>query len=349
MLDQISLQNESEVILWDTFVKKHAAGTPFHLTCWLRTLHESYGFKPLLYVYKNGDGDISSIFPCFLIRSLFSGSRIVSLPFSDYGGPLFNEDFGEKYIVREITKDYERSGKDIEIRSYLNENCGYSSHNYYKRHVLNLQSDLSDIKKGINKKTILYSIRKAQKAGVEIKEENSQYGIEEFYRLNLLTRKKHGVPSQPRKFFDKLFEHIILKGNGFILLAIYESKVIAASIFLKVGKQIHYKYNTSDPQYLRKANPNHLLTWHAIEKGVTEGFHFLDFGRTSPDNKGLIRYKEMWGMKSIDLHYNYYPQIRSAMASKESSFHYRMLTNIWRSLPDWIAEKTGSIIYKHIA
>lgn len=349
MLSQVSIQNESDTNQWDTFVENHASGTPFHLACWLRTIQESYGFKPLLYVYKNGNGDISGIFPCFLIRSLISGSRIVSLPFSDYGGPLFNEHFGEKYVLREITKAYGRLVKYIEIRSCLDKNCGCSPHNYYKRHVLNLQSDLSDIKRGINKRTILYSIRKAQKAGVEIKEENNQYGIDEFYRLNRLTRKKHGVPSQPRKFFDKLFEYIILKGNGFILLAIYDSKVIAASIFLKVGRQIHYKYNASDSKYLRKANPNHLLTWHAIERGVTKGFHFLDFGRTSPDNKVLIRYKEIWGMKSIDLYYNYYFLIRSAMSSKESSLHYRMLTSIWRSLPDWIVEKVGPIIYKHTA
>ncbi len=349
MLKTFSLNNESEMKQWDKFVNSQPNASPFHLSCWMRTIQDTYAFKPLLYASQEEGRDISGILPCFIVKSLFTGSRIVSLPFSDYGGPLLNERFGEKDVIREITDAYGRSVKYIEIRSSLDEDCGCSPHNYYKRHVLNLKSDLSDIKKSINKRTILYSIRKAQKAGVEIKKENNQYGIDEFYRLNRLTRKKHGVPSQPRKFFDKLFEHIILKGNGFILVAIYDSKAIAASIFLKVGRQIHYKYNASDPKYLRKANPNHLLTWHAIERGVTEGFHFLDFGRTSPDNKGLIRYKEMWGMKSIDLYYNYYPQIRSAMSSKESSLHYRMLTSIWRSLPDWIIEKVGSIIYKHMA
>jgi len=349
MLEKISLYDDIEIRLWDTFVESHPNGTPYHLSCWLKTIHQTYSFKPLLYVKKNAFGEIKSVLPCFSIKSLFTGSRVVSLPFSDYGGPLFNEHFGEKDVLREITKTHGRSVKYIEIRNSLDEDCSFTCYNCYKRHILNLQSDLPTIKKGINRRTILYSIRKAQKAGVEIKEENSQHGIEQFYRLNLLTRKKHGVPSQPKMFFNKLFEHIISKGNGFILLAIFDSKVIAASIFLKFGRQIHYKYNASDPEYLKKANPNHLLTWHAIEIGVAEGMQCLDFGRTSPDNKGLIRFKEMWGMKSIDLYYNYYPRIQGVISREESGWLYRFLTGIWGSLPVRISEKIGPMIYKHTA
>ena len=75
----------------------------------------------------------------------------------------------------------------------------------------------------------------------------------------------------------------------------------------------------------------------------------LDFGRTSPDNKGLIRFKEMWGMKSIDLYYNYYPRIQGVVSREESGWLYRFLTGIWGSLPVRISEKIGPMIYKHTA
>lgn len=349
MIKKISLDNKSEMEKWDRFVKSHPNGSPFHLSNWLRAIYETYSFKPLLYIYKDGKDGISGVLPCFLINSIFTGRRIVSLPFSDYGGPLLNESLEGNDVLTEIIKLYGHKIRYIEIRSSMDENCSCFSNNYFKRHVLNLQSDLSDIKKGINKKTILYNIRKAQKQGVEIKEENNQYGIDEFYRLNLLTRKKHGVPPQPKKFFLKVFEHIISKGNGFIVLANYGSNVLAASLFIKFEKQIYYKYNASDPEYLKRASPNHLITWRVIEKGVREGFHSLDFGRTPNDNKGLIRYKEMWGMKGINCCYSYYPKIRGLISKREKSWLYRSLTGIWGSLPDMVINKIGAILYKHTA
>ena len=214
-----------------------------------------------------------------------------------------------------------------------------------KKYDLNVQ-DI--VRKNIDKRTIQYSIRKAERVGIEIKEENNQYGIEEFYRLNMLTRKKHGVPSQPKKFFENLLDHMISKGHAFILLAIYDSKAIAGSMFFKANKIIHYKYNASDPDYLKKTSPNHSLTWHAIKQGCMEGYRFIDFGRTSPDNKGLMRYKEMWGAETIDLPYFYYPQIKGASSTEESGLLYRMVTGVWRSLPDPIIEKIGPMIYKHM-
>lgn len=348
MLIKFSLHNKSEIRQWDEFVESHPNGTPYHLSCWMRIIQETYSFKLLMYVLKNENGDISGILPFFLIRSLFTGRRIVSLPFSDYGGPLFREYPPEEDLLSEIVKEHKDSVKYIEIRGPIPNASVFVCHNYYQRHVLNLRTDLSELKKLLNKRSIQYSIRKAKKAGVQINEENTQYGMREFYRLNTLTRKKHGVPSQSGKFFEKLLEHVISKGYGSILLAIYDSKAVAASLFLKCGKTIHYKYNASDPEYLKKATPNHLLTWHAIKRGSMDGYQFLDFGRTSPDNKGLIRYKEMWGTEALDLPYYYYPRIKGATSQKESSPLYRMVTSTWRSLPDAIAKKMEAIIFKHL-
>lgn len=315
----------------------------------MRTIQDTYSFKPLLYVCKDGGGDISGVFPCFFIRTYATGSRIVSLPFSDYCGPLFKDKREEEEVLSEVVKRYGQHVKYIEIRSPVTQDSGLICHNYYKRHLLNLDSEPALVRKKLNKRTIQYSIRKANKAGVKIREENTKWGMREFYRMNMLTRKKHGVPSQPKQFFQNLYDHMITTGHAFILLAIYESKAVAASLFLKSNHSIHYKYNVSDPLYLKKITPNHLLTWYAIEKSCKEGYRFLDFGRTSPDNSGLMRYKEMWGAKPVDAPYYYYPQMRGASATEESSRIYQMITSIWRRLPEPVLEKLGPLIYRHLA
>jgi len=294
MLTKFSLNNESETRQWDEFVESHPKGCPYRLSPWLRTIQETYAFEPLMHVSKDASGRIAGVFPCFLIKSLFTGSRIVSLPFTDQCGPLFNHWRQEKDALAEIIEEHGNHVKYIEIRAPLTQGSSFKCHNYYKRHVLELSTDPSEVLKNVNKRTIQYSIRKARKAGVEVREENNEFGVEEFYRLNLQTRKKHGVPSQPMQYFKNLLENMISKGYAFILLAFYDSNVIAGSLFFKFKDTLHYKYNASAPQYLSRANPKHLLTWRAIEQGCLNGCHFLDFGRTSPDNQGLMRYKEMY-------------------------------------------------------
>ncbi|MGA1869151.1 MAG: lipid II:glycine glycyltransferase FemX [bacterium] len=352
MLTTFSLYNDFEMKQWDAFVKSHPKGSPFHTSNWIRTIQETYSFKPLLYVNKNRDGDISGILPFFHIKNFITGSRLISLPFSDHCSLLFKDKREEREaLIRllEIVKKIGFKVKFIEIRSPVVQDSDFICYNYYKSSLLDLNSDFFKERKMLKKRTIQYSIRKAEKNGVETREENSLWGIEEFCRLNILTRKKHGVPHQPKIFFKKLFEHMILKGCAFILLAIYDSKVIAAAIFFKYKESIYYKYNAYDPQYLSKITPNHLLLWHALEDAYQRGYRFFDFGRTSSDNNGLMRYKGLWATECCDLPYYYYPKIKGINSKEENSLQYNILTNIWKLLPDSISGRIGPMVYKHMA
>lgn len=348
MIVQFDIANEMQTRHWDDFVESHANGTPFHLISWIRTIQETYSLKASLFALSDGSGVISGIFPFFLIKTAMLGSRIVSLPFSDYCGPLFNEFGQEDEFIRKIITENTNRVKCIEIRGKLNNDCGLVAYNYYKRHILDLLPDHSIILAKVDKKTIQYSIRKAIKAGIEIREENNEQGIEEFYRLNKLTRKKHGVPSQPVKFFKHLYDNMIVSGNAFILLASKDSKNIAAGLFFKFKDTIYYKYNVSDPQVLSKLTPNHLLTWYAIEQACIKGYRFFDFGRTSPDNVGLMRYKKMWGAEPLDLPYFYHPKIKGAVSMEGDNWKYRIITSVWRSLPDTVVDMIAPLIFKHI-
>jgi len=347
---KISLYNDFEMEKWDDFIKAHPKGTPFHLSCWLKTINKTYEFIPFLYVCQGNNNDFLGVFPCFLLKNILTKSRIVSLPFSDYGGPLVKDNIleYETELVRTALKEHRGSVKYFEVRNNIRGNLDLVCHNYYKRHILALQRDPSEIYNFLDKRTIQYSIRKAEKTGVKIKENNTLNGMEEFYKLNMLTRKKHGVPHQPKIFFKNLLNEVILNGYGFILQATYNSNIIASSIFLNVANQIYYKFNASDPESLKKTTPNHLLTWELVKKGVAENYHFIDFGRTSPDNPGLIRYKDMWGMKCTDLPYYYYPKIAGASSTEESKWHYKAATKMWRLIPNAATEKLSTFLYRYL-
>ena len=349
MIRKISFEDIDQVERWDKFVESHPKGTPYHLSGWLKAIEAVYSFIPLLYVWGVNEHEISGIFPFFSVKGFFGGKRCISIPFSDYGGPLCGNKDYESQDFASILREIKNQAKTIEIRCNVSTECDLNALNYYKSHVLEIGEDPAVTRKKFNKKTIQYSIRKAEKNGVVITENNDQAGMEHFFRLNFLTRKKHGVPSQPKKFFEKILEHMILKGKGYILLAVFQSKVIAASLFLRAGNTIHYKYNASDPNYLGKITPNHAITWFAIKKGIEEGYRFFDFGRTSKANKGLMRYKEMWGAECSNLPYFYYPAPKGAASKEESGLLYRVETRIWRYLPDTMAERLGPMVYKRMA
>jgi hypothetical protein len=346
-LARFSLENESEMSPWDSFVTSHPTGTPFHLSSWIRVIHETYSFEPLLYANLDANGRVSGVFPFFIVKGLLFGKKIISSPFSDYGGPLVTtRSAGEKALVEALglnsgTPNY------IEIRGPIENATTFACHNYYKRHVLDLSPGPEQLKKKIEKRTILRSIRNAEKAGVTIREDNSLKGIKEFSRLNFHTRKKHGVPAQPGLFFDKLYEHMVSQELASVLLAEHDSRVIAASLFLKACNMMQYKYNASDKAFLSRFTPNHLLTWVAIQQACEEGYRFFDFGRTSPDNEGLIRYKRMWGVEEKDLPYFYYPSIKGLTSTEESGFSYRLFTSMWQRLPDVVAKTIGPMIFRY--
>lgn len=347
MIMKFSINNEAEMHEWDSYVNSHPQGTPFHLSNWIKIIKETYSFKPVLYVHKNEGGEITGIFPCFLIQSLFRGTRVVSLPFSDYGGSLASHPYQEKHLLDRVIEENKDRANYIEIRRPISGISGIVYHNYYKRFILELLSDPQMLMRQVEKRTIQYSLKKAKKSGIEIKEENTQLGMDEFQRLNKLTRKKHGVPSQPDTYFKNLFEHMVVSGNASILLAIYENRAIAAGLFFNLGETIYYKYNASDPKYLSKTTPNHLLTWYAIEKACLNGHKFFDFGRTSPDNAGLMRYKGMWGAKSVDFPYSYYPKIGGATAKEGDQLLYRLFTHLWQRLPETWTDFFGPMLYKY--
>ncbi|MBI5344646.1 MAG: hypothetical protein HZB83_04815, partial [Deltaproteobacteria bacterium] len=158
MVTEFSLSNESESREWDDYVGGHPDGTPFHLTRWMRVIRETYSFEPLLYVHKGEDKRISGVCPFFIIKSLFTGTRIVSAPFSDYCGPITNGAQIEKEILDKVAREKGRTARYIEIRHSLLPGSGYVMHNIYAQPVLELNQLSEAVFKNFDKNTIQRSI-----------------------------------------------------------------------------------------------------------------------------------------------------------------------------------------------
>src|SRR5438067_6027003 len=100
----------------------------------------------------------------------------------------------------------------------------------------------------------------AERLGVTLYQGNSPDDMEVFYRLHLMTRRRLGVPIQPRRFFHLFNSYIIDHHLGFILSAHVDDVPIAAAVFLNWNGVLIYKYGASDHRFWNY-RPNNLLFW----------------------------------------------------------------------------------------
>lgn len=190
------------------------------------------------------------------------------------------------------------------------------------------------------------NIRKAEKQGLDIAVSTSPDALQAFCRLNALTRRLHGLPPQPRRFFRCVQDRILSRNNGFIVLASLHGTAIAANVYFTFGDRIIYKYGASDRafQHLRASN---LVMWEAIQWACNHGYRTLCLGRTEPGNEGLRKFKLGWGAEEHLIRYYRYDLRKEAFIPAPHvvrPLHRR----IFGGLPIPVLNALGSLLYRHM-
>ena len=133
-------------------------------------------------------------------------------------------------------------------------------------------------------------LSRAWKEGVQVEITRDGNAIDEFHRLDVITRRRQGVPPHPRRFLRNLHRYIIQENKGFCMVARVGQKVIAAYVYLLHGETIMFKYGASDDRYFQ-LRPNHLLIWEAMKWGIENGYTRFHFGRTDISHHTLRQFK----------------------------------------------------------
>jgi len=330
---------------WLEIVASHSEATAFHLPAWIEAIAATYGYRGLVLLLEGDDGRLLGGLPVVECRGPLGRRRLVSLPFTDHCPPLITPG---AYAELAAALGEWRASHDaigLEIRDQLPNVEGALTQVIGTRHVLTLEADSAAVFRRFDRSRIQNRIRTAQAAGVQAVLTRSHADLEVFYRLHCVTRRRLGVPVQPLRFIENVWEKLVKPGFGLLVLARVDDRPIGAALFLAANRRLIYKYSASDSTHW-KLRPNLVTLWAAMEWACVNGYVSLDMGRTDADNESLRVFKAGWGAEEVPLVYTHYGAAGEGLL--RGSFA-RVLSNVIRRSPTVVCRALGETLYRYAA
>jgi CelD/BcsL family acetyltransferase involved in cellulose biosynthesis len=337
---------------WEGFVDSHSSGSVFHSTAWLETLRRTYGYEPVAYTQSAPDEDLHDSLLFCRVESWLTGARLVSLPFSDYCEPLLRTTGDLPVLLRRARQDSDAARmRYLEIRPqepHATTLPELQATAKYTLHRLNLRADLPTLFRSLHKDSVQRKIKRATREGLTCQAGTSESILDAFYRLLIITRRRHGVPPQPKIWFRNLIECF---GPGLqICVAFKDRRPIAGMLTLRHKNTLYYKYGGSDVRF-NKLGSMHCLYWESIQRAKALGIETFDLGRSDLDQPGLITFKTRWGATRTDLTYFRYSGSENPTHWFESwrpTWKTRFAKNVLAHTPRYVLAKLGALLYRHI-
>ena len=188
---------------WPAFVETSPAATIFHSPAWVRTVSESYGFRGFGFGVVDEGGELRGLLPMVEVDLPLRSRRWVSLPFTDVCPPLLDPTVDEAAVLGLL--DHARTDADVSSIELHAPVDGASLRERGVEHVLALGRDADELRRRF-KKQAWQKVKQAERQGLRVREAaRADDFLDTYYELHLATRRRQGVPCQPRRFFERLW------------------------------------------------------------------------------------------------------------------------------------------------
>ncbi len=330
---------------WISFAAETPGASAFHHPAWLRAVTGAYGYPALVLAHLDEGGRIVAGAPMARVRRP-SGQVMVSLPFSDHCPPLGRDELALRRFALEAASWASRAGAAMELRGGLPEVEGWTSYAAGVLHLLRLEPGVDALWKGL-REAFRRQIRQARRAGLRVRFSREARDLDAFYRLQVATRRRQGVPVQPRRFLASVWRECVLGGPGWAaMVETPEGLPIAASLLLAWNGLVIEKFQASDAAYW-SLKPNQLLIWATIEWSCEQGYRLFDFGRTDSDHLSLQRFKAAWGAEPVPLRYA--ATGRAGSRAEADGRLGGLLRAVIRRSPAVVCRALGELLYRYAA
>ena len=323
----------------DRFVRQTPGAKLCHLPAWTGMVERAFGHRGE-YLVARADGRVCGFLPLTHVRSRLFGDRLISQPFSDYGGPVAGSAAALEALYHRAVEIAQESGcASMELRNTVA--LPYDLHVRTDKisMCLPLAKDPQEVWKGLRHKT-RNRIRKAQGAGIVVVPGGSEL-LDEFYRMWTIRMHELGTPCYPRKLFASILETFPDVTRIFIARL---NGVTAAGLFAYAFEGwVQSCWGAALREY-DDIGPNYILNWAAIEHYCQEGMKWFDFGRSTVGS-GQHTFKERWGAEPIPLYWQYWtPGGEEPALARPEDPRYRRKVQMWKRMPLWVSRVLGPVI-----
>jgi hypothetical protein len=331
---------------WDKLAVTHRDASFFHSASWAGVLHDTYGHVPH-YFCTVKDERLAAVLPVMEVNSPLTGRRGVSLPFTDESLFLSDGSVTADAVFQDaIHFGRLRKWKYMECRGIKNLSKTASPSLSFFGHVLPLSAREDQMFSRLESR-VRRGIRKAERSMVQVEISQTMESVRAFYALHCKTRKRHGLPPQSFSFFKSIFQHVLSKDLGFVVLGSYQERPIVAAMFFHLGDKAIYKFGASETAFNRLCG-NNLIMWEAIKSYSAKGFALLHFGRSSIANEGLRQFKLSFGTEEYKIDYFKYDFRKEAFVTERDRV-FGWFNGVFRLMPIPLTRILGILLYRHLS
>ena len=301
-VEPLTSQNQNE---WDFVIQRCPNTTAFQSLAWRDALASA--FKQLTPVYmliKRQDSMIGGL-PAFVFQPI-PGIRLWhSMPWNLFGGIHLMDitDVNPEGLITFVeTTAVEKGWCEIRWTLPPEHTATYGSffvakgyeRTHHFTHLLKTDGDVDTIWHAYNKR-VRGAVRKAEKSGVEVTDTDNEEALSVFYDMYLMTVKRLGGTPKPRSLMRTLLQRKIAK----LAIATYQGTIIAGLLYLRFNRTVTLWCEASVPAFL-KYRPNNAIFHYIITETCRDGYEWVDFGASPPENAGLIAHKEQYRATCTD-------------------------------------------------
>jgi CelD/BcsL family acetyltransferase involved in cellulose biosynthesis len=342
---EVRVVNPLEDPVWDHWVAGHPFAGPFHGSAWARVLAGTYGHRPC-HLALLTRGRPLALLPMMEVDSPLTGRRGVGLPFADVCEPLFFESVDPRLVVDVLARiGLSGAWQHVELRGATGLPAAATPSVTFCAHELDLRPGWERVVAGFDP-AVRRALRKAEREEVTVEVRSERDAVRAFCRLHARTRRRHGLPPQPDRFFEAIRTVFLEPGHGALVLASHHGTPVAAAIYLMAGSRALYKFGASDVR-AQSARANNLVMARGIEWLIARGAESLHFGRTSCSQVGLRRFKRSWGAVESSLAYHRL-DLPSASWSRSQDRAAGRHTAVFSRLPIALNRLLGAALYPHL-
>src|SRR5436190_1229616 len=272
---------------WLDFVEHESRALIYHHPAWLEVLRREYSQDAICLICEDADKTVSGILPALYTRGLplgiggeLTARRLSSLPRTPIAGPLArNTRVMTALLGAAVERIDGENGRQLQLKvagpeldGMVNDVVGKP---WRESYLLSLPSRGEDLRFGDarNHARITWSIRRAAKLGVRVREAEKEKELRSWYNLYLETMRLHVVPPRPYRLFAAMWDILRPLGSMRLLLAERcegsEASLVAGIVLLMFGKTVFYAFAGARREAL-SLRPNEMLHWQAIHDASQE-------------------------------------------------------------------------------